>query len=339
MGEALQRDALLFADYPNGLDLEPNTLNARLSRLVSAGLMNRMPGASDDAPPRYALTKKGRDLEEVIAALESWSVRWPAGRPAQVESEESADLELSETETPRTPIGISLLGAFTLTVGGETISGLSVGSQRLLVFLAIRGRPVTRIAIAGTMWPDATDERAGISLRSALSRLDPTTREAILVASAGLELAETAVVDLHEAQALAHRLLRPDETPPLADLSSDAISVLSQELLPDWYDDWVVAEAEDWRQLRVSALEALAQLLIEENQLAEAATAARAAMKVEPLRESAHASLIRVHLAEGNQSEALRAYDRYHQLLMSTLDLEPTERVTGLVAGIRTIEQ
>jgi len=85
----------------------------------------------------------------------------------------------------------------------------------------------------------------------------------------------------------------------------------------------------------MSALEAQAVLLTDADRLAEAAGAARAAMKVEPLRESAHASLIRVHLAEGNQSEALRVYDRYSSMLQSVLGLEPTPLITSLVEPIR----
>jgi DNA-binding SARP family transcriptional activator len=190
--------------------------------------------------------------------------------------------------------------------------------------------------MAGRMWPDATDERAGISLRSALSRLDTDTREAILSASADLSLADAVTVDLRSAQALARRLLDPSVPVRSADLSASAVAALSRELLPDWYDDWVVAEAEDWRQLRMSALEALSESLVVAGRLADAAGAARAAMKVEPLRESAHATLIRVHLAEGNQSEALRVYDRYSVLLSAALGLEPTERLSGLVSSIRS---
>jgi hypothetical protein len=37
-----------------------------------------------------------------------------------------------------------------------------------------------------------------------------------------------------------------------------AVAALSADLLPDWYDDWMLVEAEDWRQLRLHALEALA---------------------------------------------------------------------------------
>jgi DNA-binding SARP family transcriptional activator/DNA-binding HxlR family transcriptional regulator len=235
----------------------------------------------------------------------------------------------------RVLIEISLLGSFDLRVGGASVSSLAVGSQRLLAFLALHDRAVARIAMAGAMWPEVSDERAGISLRSALSRLDAATRDAILSAAPGLSLAEAVVVDLREGQALARRLLRSDEPLREADVSPAAVSLLSLELLPDWYDDWVLAEAEDWRQLRMSALEAQTVFLTDAGRLAEAAGAARAAMKVEPLRESAHASLIRVHLAEGNQSEALRVYDRFRALLASVLGLEPTPRITSLVEGLR----
>jgi hypothetical protein len=66
-----------------------------------------------------------------------------------------------------------------------------------------------------------------------------------------------------------------------------AVPVLSADLLPDWYDDWVLLEAEDWRQLRLHALEALAGRLIALGCWGEAANAAGAAVRAEPLRESA----------------------------------------------------
>ena len=46
-------------------------------------------------------------------------------------------------------------------------------------------------------------------------------------------------------------------------------------------------------------------------------------MRADPLRESARASLIQVHLVEGNQSEAVREFARYQAFLMSTLALSP----------------
>ena len=102
-----------------------------------------------------------------------------------------------------------------------------------------------------------------------------------------------------------------------------------------WYDDWVLSEAEDWRQLRLHALEALADRLTAMGRWGEAADAAGAAVRAEPLRESANAALIRVHLAEGNQSEAVRQFDRYRALLDAELGLEPTPRLRRLVQDLQ----
>jgi DNA-binding SARP family transcriptional activator len=112
------------------------------------------------------------------------------------------------------------------------------------------------------------------------------------------------------------------------------VSDLSGELLPDWYDEWVLIEAEDWRQLRLHALEALAGRLTARGHYGDAAAAALAAVRAEPLRESPRAALIRVHIAEGNPSEALREFTRYRELLMIELGVEPTERLRALVAGL-----
>jgi DNA-binding SARP family transcriptional activator len=107
-------------------------------------------------------------------------------------------------------------------------------------------------------------------------------------------------------------------------LTWPAVAPLTLELLPDWYDDWAVAATESWRQLRMHALEALASYLTSAERYSEAIEAALAAVAADPLRESSRAALIRVHLAEGNRSEAYREFDRYRQLLSSELEFEPT---------------
>jgi len=351
MREAVFRGVTRFSEFERRVGVERDILAARLDGFVGAGLMT-VHGANALSEAEYLLTTNGRNLEPVIVALSTWADGWTVVAPVPAVMHRvpdvAVDREADAAPVPHTPdaepvrpipaalvIEISLLGAFDLRVGGRSVDPLAVGSQRLLAFLALHDRSVARIAMAGAMWPDASDERAGISLRSALSRLDPATRDAILSASPGLSLAEAVGVDLRDGQALARRLLQTGQPVHEEDLSTAATSLLSLELLPDWYDDWVVAEAEDWRQLRMSALEAQAALLTDARRLADAAGAARAAMKVEPLRESAHAALIRVHLAGGNQSEALRVYDRYRVLLRSILDLEPSPHISALVASIR----
>ena len=97
-----------------------------------------------------------------------------------------------------------------------------------------------------------------------------------------MRLAQGVTVDIRHAQTLARRLLDPAVIPKQSDLSSAAVVALSGDLLPGWYDDWVLAEAEDWRQLRLHALEALADRLTAVGCWGQAADAASAAVRAEP---------------------------------------------------------
>jgi DNA-binding SARP family transcriptional activator len=226
---------------------------------------------------------------------------------------------------------VSVLGSFGFSAADGSRPLLSGGSQRLLAFLALRTEAVTRGTTAGSLWPEASGDRASSSLRSALSRLGSTTRDAVAVTDVDLKLAGGVTVDIRSSQGLARSLLEPEVAPIAGMLGAGAISVLSRDLLPDWYDDWVVPEAEEWRQLRLHALEALSDLLTIEGRFAHAMGAALAALRVEPLRESANAAVIRVHLAEGNRADALREFRRYRALLQRELGVEPTPTLFELV--------
>ncbi len=231
-------------------------------------------------------------------------------------------------------IEVSVLGAFEFSVGGKPHHDLPRGSQSLLAFLALRDRPLSRTALAGTLWPEASEEHAYASLRSALSRLSEIQRTVVRVTSQELSLADGVSVDIRDARLLAHRLLNPGADRD-RDLGNQAISTLSVDLLPDWYDDWAVVEAEEWRQLRLHALDALAERLTAAGHYSDAISAALAAVKAEPLRETAHAALIRVYLAEGNRAEALAAYERYRAMLVSELGLEPTPLIQALIKDLQ----
>jgi DNA-binding SARP family transcriptional activator len=241
-----------------------------------------------------------------------------------------------ERTAARTKAGLEVcvLGTFRFWADGKALPAVLGGSQRLLALLGLRDRALMRASVAGTLWPDASEDHAYSSLRSALGRLSRLTRDAVVVTPLDLALASDVRVDIRDARALAHRLLAAGSV-PAADLGANAIETLSVDVLPDWFDDWVLAEAEEWRQLRLHALEALAERLLAEGAFGEATGAALAAIRAEPLRESAHAIVIRVHLAEGNRSEALREFERYRVLLLDELGLEPTPRLHGLIADLR----
>ncbi|MDP9848990.1 AfsR/SARP family transcriptional regulator [Streptosporangium lutulentum] len=233
----------------------------------------------------------------------------------------------------RSSLHVTLLGGFRLFAGSDQMT-LSGGSERLLAFTALCGQAVPRNLIAGTLWPDTSEQRAYSSLRSALARLDGVGRKILDVGATEIRLSPEVRVDLHGARALARRVLDPAVMTEEEDLSAKAVEALSGGLLPGWYDGWVLAEAEEWQQLRLHALEALTADFIMAGRFADAVSAAGVAVRAEPLRESACAALIRAHLAEGNQAEALRHFKRYERHLHEELALRPTPQLRELLAEL-----
>jgi DNA-binding SARP family transcriptional activator len=109
---------------------------------------------------------------------------------------------------------------------------------------------------------------------------------------------------------------------------------LEGELLPDWYDDWVIKARERFDELRVHALEALSERHLRAGDLARAIEAGLAAVHAEPLRESTHRALIRAYLAEGNHAEALGHYQRFSRHLRDAVGTRPSAQMDALVSAL-----
>ena len=231
-------------------------------------------------------------------------------------------------------IKLTLLGDFAFSVGGEPLPAISTDSQRLLAFLAVEDRSVPRARVARTLWPECSDERAAVRLRSAVAELGNAARRAVKISSTDLGLAEGVAVDLRSSRSLARRLVDRDPRPSRDDLGGSAVAALSNDLLPGWYDDWALIAAAAWHQLRLHALDAVTAHLTDAGRVAEAAAAALAAVRAEPLRETARIALIRVRMAEGNDAEARAEVERYRALLHDELGIEPTSRLRKLHSSL-----
>lgn len=226
---------------------------------------------------------------------------------------------------------LSLLHGFILQVHGTPVP-LIWSAQRLVAFLALMDWPPSRAYVAGTLWPDTTLARASANLRSSLWRVQRACGRLVVASAQHISLAPDVVIDVRNAIACARRLLDP--TAPCEDiLTVGMLSALSVDLLPDWYDDWVVAHREQYHQLRLHALEAMCERLTAVGRHSEAVEAGLAAVRAEPLRESAQQALVKAHLAEGNRFEAVRQYNRCRYLLQSELGLEPSFGLRALVPG------
>lgn len=229
---------------------------------------------------------------------------------------------------------LSLLGGWALRRGGESIS-IAPAGQRVVALLALHQRQ-SRARIAGTLWPETYEGQALASLRSTLWRLQLRLPRLLARSGQELELNPELQVDAHEMASAAHRLLAYHPIPEQHTRPDDLQTLThSGKLLPGWHDDWVMVERERLHQLRLHALEALAENLVSSGGYAKALEVALAAVAGEPLRESANRLVIQIHLLEGNPTEAMRHFDRYRQLLRDELALPPSTAIRELVAPYR----
>jgi DNA-binding SARP family transcriptional activator len=224
---------------------------------------------------------------------------------------------------------LRLLGSFELAYEGVPVP-LPMSARRVIAFVALHGHPVQRTYVAGTLWLTTSDARAHANLRSALWRLHRAGHRLIESTDDRLRLGETVRVDLRDAEALARRAMSPGDKTDIG----VAVDRLASDLLPDWYEDWILLERERFRALRLGALESICERLMQAERFRDAVDAAHVAVAAEPLRESAHRTLVRIHLAEGNVGEAIRQYCLFRRLIREQLGLEPSERMEELMNGI-----
>lgn len=230
---------------------------------------------------------------------------------------------------PAPALRLALLGGFRLSTGSTELR-LPSNGRRLLAFLALRGR-TSRSVLAGTLWPEVEEGRALASLRTGIWRIQQASHSLVLASAATLDLDEGVLVDVRELTAGAQVLLQGGVGEP----SQWWLDVrLQEELLPEWQDEWLIVDRERLRQLRLHALERLAECWMLLGRHGLALQAALAAVAADPLRESAHRIVIVVHLAEGNVGEALRQFHSCRRVLERELDIEPSPELMRLVPGL-----
>lgn len=230
------------------------------------------------------------------------------------------------------PFHLRLTTEFQLLADATPIR-LPHSAERIVSYLALARGPVTRSTLAGTLWPDVSEDRAQGDLRSTLWRL---RRVAPIVPPFDdrIFLTGDVAVDLVELTELTREILDGPTRSTLARLPE---LIAGAGVLPSWDEDWLIVDRERYRALRLHALEHAASALLDMGDIPGALQATLAAITTEPLRESSHRLLVRVHLAEGNLAEASRAYRSYRTLMMDELGIEPSSLMEELAFKFRSV--
>ena len=229
---------------------------------------------------------------------------------------------------PSVPL-VRVLGGLCLECDGRRLA-VPPGSRRLLAYVALHPGGVDRRVAAGVLWPEVWDARAAGNLRSALWRLLQVDAPLLLAEQSWLGLRTGVEVDLARLEAWASRVLA--NAPGPGDLGVDPGPIAELELLPGWYDDWVLAMRGRLQLRLLHALEELSRLLRRAGRPAAAVEAMHVAVLAEPLRESGQRALIEAHQAAGDWLAARRQYDAFRSILRREIGVEPSAELTAVAA-------
>lgn len=223
------------------------------------------------------------------------------------------------------------------------------GRQGRLVFAALtieRQRAMPRGELAEILWPGEPPPSWEVALsavvsnlRSRLAVVAPRGLIAIDNAYGCYQLALPADVWIdYEAAGRAideaEGALRAGEPGRAYGWASVAAGIARRPFLPGEEGAWVEARRTELQDIRVRALDCLAEIYSSTRETSLAIRCAQEAVTLEPFRETGYQRLMRVYAAAGERAEAIRTYDRCRKLLADELGVEPapqTEAVYGEV--------
>ena len=229
-----------------------------------------------------------------------------------------------------TKLSIRLFGGFRAQHGStRPLAIRRKKAQALLAYLAMHpGQTCSRDSLAGLLWSGTTDEHARHNLRQTLFALrqavDP---DPFIVDGEQIGLRERAVdVDV----AAFVRGVGQGTRQALGKATGLYQGGLLENLRIDEapFDDWLAAERQRLRELALTALEKLLAMDLAAGALEQAAGIALRLLALDPLRESAHRTLMDLYVRQGRRTAALQQYRQCAEVLRRELGVEPEAATT-----------
>lgn len=229
---------------------------------------------------------------------------------------------------------IRLLGQFDVRADGKRVTIPSRTAQSLFAYLALTaGTAHRREKLAGVFWPDSSDENARKNLRQelwrirkAISTLDTNADNYFIADEFTLTFNPNANHWLD-----VHQLEKSDSEPQ--SLASN-LSLYEGELLPGFFDDWVVLERERIQNAFESHMEQLIDQLIAAERWTAVQEQSERWLTLRNAPEPAFRALMLAHGARGNTAKVASTYQRCVNELQESFGVEPSAETRALFEGL-----
>ncbi len=233
---------------------------------------------------------------------------------------------------------LTLLGEFSLTIGGRQVSLPSKGIELMALLALEPDADISRERLSGILWPDCSHERALGNLSTTLWRVRKAVNssmpyELMATSSKGIALDKSKVRVDYWDFSFSIATLASSETSPSA---AQAVALFRGDLLSGDCDaEWIVGAREKIRRLYVQALRLHGTQQAANGNVSEALGSYQLALDVDPLNEEMCREVMKLHYGDGRRTEALRVFASLRQRLRSELQVEPEIETSTLCRIIR----
>lgn len=224
---------------------------------------------------------------------------------------------------------LELLGDFRLRDEAGALATISARkSQAMLAYLGVKpAQLVSRDKIASLLWSSTAPEQARQSLRQTLStlrkELSQISSQKILVEEGDFLSLDPALVHVDVVE---FEHLVAEGTPEALD---PATRLYGGDFLDGFmideerFDQWVIAERDRLHRAALRAHAQLVEQLVRVDAIDDAVAVAQRSLRIDPLQESMHRTLMRLYMKSGDLLNAIQQYDACAKILRRELDVEP----------------
>jgi non-specific serine/threonine protein kinase len=228
---------------------------------------------------------------------------------------------------------VRLLGQFSVQLDGAPVAIPSRPAQSLLAYLVLNaGTPQRRERLAGLLWPEAAEPNARRSLRQALWHVrraitaNGSSRPPYILADELSITFDSASDYWLDVAVLSERVAESASVEALV----RAISVYRGELLPGFYQEWVVSERERLQAVFEQKMNTLLDRLIEAGRWPEVLEWGERWITHCRSPEPAYRALMLAHHGLGDRAGVAAVFQRCAAALRDDLGVEPSGQTRAL---------
>jgi predicted ATPase/DNA-binding SARP family transcriptional activator/tetratricopeptide (TPR) repeat protein len=222
-----------------------------------------------------------------------------------------------------------LLRPFRIEQKGNIVHLPTRKTESLLAYLVLHPSFHSREKLATLFWADSSDASARGSLRKALNFIRKHLGHGIIVADreqVQLNPNYDLYCDATEFERQASWFLATQDQ----DIHEMDFEFYQNELITDFYDDWILDEREHYHQLYIKVLLRAIEVLRVQSEYNTAIQYANKLLIHDSTNEQAYQHLIFCHIALGDRHGALQQYETCRKVLETGLGVKPARETRAL---------